>query len=548
MHGWDPFNATVLGVPGFDALVPDPGRAAAETVAGSLTAVAGALDDLGGEGDDELGPDDAVDRDVLRWLATSAAGNARAGLWDTSISASRYASPQAMVFQAVPTAPILTTEDAEAYLGRLDALPHFVSGLIDRYRSAAEHGRPSPVTGIEQALDQLDRVLATPLEDDPLLAVHPGPGVDAEDLARRARDIVSESVRPAWRRLEAAYRELEAGARSAEHVGLCWVPGGEEDYRGAVHRHTTTDLPPERIHRIGLEVLERLDEEWAEIGAQALGVSDPAEVRRHLREDPGLRAKRPEDILDVVTAAVGRAEAARDDWFPALDVPPCRIEPISALDVRNAPTGNYRGPSADGTRPGALQVLTAEPEERSVFEFEAIAFHEGTPGHHMQISSAQRLTGLPTYRRFLDTEVTAYVEGWGLYSERLADEMGLYSSPLQRLGMLSGDAIRASRLVVDTGMHRYGWSRDRAVEFMVEHTATTRPTVVSEIDRYIAWPGQCLGYMIGRRTIERLRREAAAAMGPAFDVKGFHGAVLGQGALPLTVLESVVHDWAGSAQ
>jgi uncharacterized protein (DUF885 family) len=188
-------------------------------------------------------------------------------------------------------------------------------------------------------------------------------------------------------------------------------------------------------------------------------------------------------------------------------------------------------------------VLTTDPQERFAYEYEALAFHESTPGHHLQIASAQRLTDLPEYRRFLDAEVCAYVEGWGLYSERLADEMGLYTSDLARLGMLSFDALRACRLVVDTGMHERGWSRQQAAQFMWDNTASTPANIRNEVDRYIAWPGQALAYMIGRREIQRLRAATQSRLGSRFDLRAFHGVVLGNGAVPLDVLDRIVSDW-----
>jgi uncharacterized protein (DUF885 family) len=234
----------------------------------------------------------------------------------------------------------------------------------------------------------------------------------------------------------------------------------------------------------------------------------------------------------------------RGSWFPDLDVPACTVEEIDPVEAGNAALAHYRPPSADGSRPGAHCVLTTDPQTRFSYEYEALAFHESVPGHHLQIASAQRLEHLPTYRRHLDAEVCAYVEGWGLYSERLADEMGLYSSQVARLGMLSFDALRACRLVVDTGMHHLGWSRQRAVDFMWDNTATTRHNVVNEVNRYLAWPGQALAYMVGRREIVRLREDAQRGLGADFDIRAFHGAVLSAGAVPLGVLERVVTTWA----
>jgi uncharacterized protein (DUF885 family) len=221
----------------------------------------------------------------------------------------------------------------------------------------------------------------------------------------------------------------------------------------------------------------------------------------------------------------------------------CIIEEIHPVEAKSAALAFYRPPAEDGSRPGAHCVLTLNPSERFTYEYEALAFHESTPGHHLQIATAQTLTDLPLYRRFLDAQVCGFVEGWGLYSERLADEMGLYSSDLARLGMLSFDALRACRLVVDTGMHHFGWSRQQAIDYMWDNTATTASNVANEIDRYIGWPGQALAYMIGRREIERLRKVASEQLGDAFDIRDFHGTVLGNGAVPLDVLELLVTKW-----
>jgi uncharacterized protein (DUF885 family) len=314
-------------------------------------------------------------------------------------------------------------------------------------------------------------------------------------------------------------------------------------YRAAVRRHTTTDLTPEEIHQIGLDVLADLRAEWAELGGRVLGTDDVPEILAKLREDTSLRFESSGQIVETVTKALRRAEDARDAWFPPFRIADCVIEEIDPIEAGNAALAHYRPPAADGSRPGAHCVLTTKPGERYVYEYEALAFHESTPGHHLQIASAQTLTDLPAYRRFLDAEVCGYVEGWGLYCERLADEMGLYTSDLARLGMLSFDALRACRLVVDTGMHHFGWSRQRARQFMWDNTATTFANVRNEIDRYISWPGQALAYAVGRREIRRLRGVAEQRLGSRFDVRAFHGTVLGHGAVPLDVLDGIVHRW-----
>jgi uncharacterized protein (DUF885 family) len=544
-HSTDPFSATLLGVSGFDSLVPDPSRAGARANAARFAEIEEQLGRIDVETLDEA---DRINAAVLGSLAWGARSDLEHGLWETSASAAGYASPQAMAFQAVPTAPLRDGEAVDGYLTRLGALGNYFDAIMDRYREATKDGRVSTRVGVQQAIDQLAGHLALSPADDTLLSLPLPADVDHGAVRDRAATIVQEQVRPAMRRLAAGLQdELLPGARGDDEVGVRFAPGGEEGYRAAVRRHTTTDLAAEEIHQIGLDCIRDLQAEWAELGGRALGTSEVPEILHRLREDPSLRFTDTSQIVDVVGDALRRAEAARDDWFPAYEIADCVIEQINPIEAGNAALAYYRPPAGDGSRPGAHCVLTANPQERFTYEYEALAFHESTPGHHLQIASAQRLPGLPAYRRFLDAEVCGYVEGWGLYSERLADEMGLYTSDVQRLGMLSFDALRACRLVVDTGLHLLGWTRQQAMDYMWENTATTKTNVANEIDRYISWPGQALAYMIGRREIVRLRRTAERRLGPKFDIRGFHGAVLGNGAVPLGVLEQNVLRWVDTA-
>ncbi|MEO3869464.1 DUF885 domain-containing protein [Nonomuraea sp. B12E4] len=540
-HAADPFSATLLGVSGFDGLVPDPGREGSAAVAAELSGIERRLAAIDPAG---LNPADQVNHAVLGRLAWATRSDLEHGLWETGASADGYSAPQAMMFMSVPAASVTDAAAADRYLKRLSGLPAFLDAVLDRYRTAKDEGRIPTRVGVGQAIDQLTGHLALSLADDTLLSPHLPDDVDRDQVRARAAEIVEGSVRPAMRRLLAGLRdELLPVARPDDRVGIRFVPGGEEGYRDAVRRHTTTDLSPEEIHQIGLDCLAELRSEWAELGGRVLGTSDVAEIHARLRDDRSLRFTDSAQIVDTVTGALRRAEEARDDWFPAYDIADCVIEEINPIEAGNAALAHYRPPAGDGSRPGAHCVLTTDPQERFVYEYEALAFHESTPGHHLQIASAQTLTDLPDYRRFLDAEVCGYVEGWGLYSERLADEMGLYTSELSRLGMLSFDALRACRLVVDTGMHHLGWSREQAMRFMWDNTATTRANVRNEIDRYISWPGQALAYMIGRREIRRLRDLARQRLGARFDVRAFHGTVLGNGAVPLGVLDQIVSGW-----
>jgi uncharacterized protein (DUF885 family) len=540
-HGSDPFNATMLGVSGFDDRVPDPGREAAADTARRLAALERQAAAVGAAAMDD---DDRVDRDVLIALSQGVRSDLEHGTWEANASADGYGSPQGMALMAVPSVSLPDASAVEGYLRRLDALEGFFDAVGARYREAARDGRRPTAVGVRQAVDQLRGHLARPADADVFQRPALPRDVDGPGMRARIAEVTGTRVRPAMARLAALLEdELLPMARTDGDVGLGSVPGGAAAYAAAVRRQTTTELTPEAIHETGLAVLADLEDEWRELGGRVLGTTDVPSVLERLRTDPALRFGSSTELVDVVRGALERAEAARDEWFPAYDIPDCVIEEIDPVEAGNAALAHYRPPSADGSRPGAHCVLTVDPQERFAYEYEALAFHESTPGHHLQIASAQTLTHLPEYRRFLDAEVCAYVEGWGLYSERLADEMGLYTSDLQRLGMVSFDALRACRLVVDTGMHAFGWSRERAIDFMWSHTATTRANVVNEVNRYIAWPAQALAYMVGRREIVRLRTGAQAALGDRFDPRGFHGAVLSAGAVPLGVLGDIVHRW-----
>jgi len=540
-HTTDPFSATLLGVSGFDGLVPDPSRA------GSAVSVAKLADlerRLQGIDPTALNSADRINHAVLGRLAWGTRSDLEHGLWETGASANGYSSPQAMMFMSVPTAPLNDAAAVDQYFQRLNGLPSFLDAVLDRYRQAKADGRIPTRVGVGQAIDQLTNHLSLNLADDTLLSLKLPDDVDHDRVKARVSEIVTSSIRPAMRRLLAGLQdELLPVARPDDQVGIRFVPGGEAGYRAAVRRHTTTDLTPEEIHQIGLDVISALQVEWADLGGRALGTSDVPEILSRLREDRSLRFTESSQIVDTVTDALHRAEQVRNNWFPSYQIADCTIEEINPIEAGNAALAHYRPPASDGSRPGAHCVLTTSPQDRFVYEYEALAFHESTPGHHLQISVAQNLTQLPDYRRFLDAEVCGYVEGWGLYSERLADEMGLYTSDISRLGMLSFDALRACRLVVDTGMHHLGWSRQQAMAFMWENTATTHANVRNEIDRYISWPGQALAYMIGRREIHRLRTVAQDRLGSRFDIRAFHGVVLGNGAVPLGVLEQIVLNW-----
>ncbi len=547
-HGRDPLTATELGLHAFDGQLPDLTRAGElETVEGYRALqrrIEALLGDDAGTGR-HLAFEERINLEVMDALAFGTSTELEDELWARNISAGGYVAPQARIFQTVPTAPLVDATGIEAYLERLAHLPELFATIRERYRQADRQGQFSTSAGVRQAIAQLDGHLELGDAHDVFINVELPAASEGE--RDRIRLLVHEGIWPAI----AALRDELAGdplshARGDHEVGLGAIEGGDELYARALGRHTTTAMTPEEIHQLGLETLARLDDEWAEIGSRVFGIRDRRDLFDRLRGDLRLRFDNGQQILDVVTHALWVAEREQPKWFLDRPIARCVIEEISAAEADNAALAYYRGPSDDGSRPGAHCVLTTVPTQRFRYEYEALAFHESVPGHHLQIGTAQTLKELPAFRRYLDAEVSAFVEGWGLYAERLADEMGLYSDDLARLGMLSFDALRASRCVVDTGMHYYGWSRQRAIEFMFENSATNMANVCNEIDRYIGWPAQATAYLVGRRELRRLRHEAERKLGSAFDIRQFHSVLLGQGAVPLGVLASVVESWIAS--
>ena len=536
-HSYDPYNATLLGIAEFDGLSFDPSREASERAAQELAAIGRQVREI-----DTAGVTDAqrVDHGVLAALVDGARSDAEHSLWAANASAKSYVSRQGLIFQAVPAMTVASPEAIDRYLSRMSKIGATLDALGQRYVTEAANGRTPTALGVDHAIRQLDGYLALPVSADALLR----PVHDAEHTLREAATAhVTGTIRPAMQRLaELLRRDLAPLARPDERVGIGEIPGGEAGYLAAVARHTTTTLSPEDIHAIGLAELDELAGLWSQIGQEALGESDFATIAARMRDDPALRFHTREEIIAVTQDALDRAEAARDSYFGHYEIPACVIEEINPIDADNSAMAYYRPPAVDGSRPGAFCLLTTDPGERYRYEYQALAFHESVPGHHLQLATAQTLE-IPRYRRHIDAELCAFNEGWGLYAERLADEIGLYNSGIARLGMLSFAALRACRLVVDTGMHHLGWSRQQAIDFMYSRTATTRANVRNEVDRYIAWPGQALAYVTGRREIVRLRERAQDTLGPRFDLSRFHDAALRNGAIPLTLLDAEIERW-----
>jgi uncharacterized protein (DUF885 family) len=446
--------------------------------------------------------------------------------------------------------PFETPADGRAAIERWRAMGPWIDRHVTGLRAALADGRVAPQALIDKVIEELDDLLARPIESWPLAApagIEHG-GWPVNDRAEFAGDLVAavrDSIRPAFaRQREFLADELRPHARSNDEPGLCHVRDGDAAYARLIQAHTSLDLPAEEIHAIGLAEVERIDAEFEELGRRILDTPDRAATLHRLRADPALHFATSAEVQATAEAALARANDAIPHWFGRLPMAPCEVVVMGEHESKHSTIAYYRQPAADGSRPGQYYLNTSLPQTRPRYEAETLAFHEAVPGHHLQIAIAQELDGLPAFRRFGGP--TAYIEGWGLYIERLAAEMGLYSGDIDRFGILSFDAWRACRLVVDTGMHALGWSRDRAIAFMVEHTALAENNIVNEVDRYIAIPAQALAYKLGQLEFLRLRALATESLADRFDIREFHDAVLGEGAVGLRTLAGMVDAWVAA--
>ena len=477
-------------------------------------------------------------RDVLLFEAGTRAELADAGLAEHAadpIFGPQVSLPVLFGMLGVPDAEV-----AELLLAKAEGIGRYYTELAERQRDGVASGRVSPAFAVAGTVEQIDAALAVPPAEDPLLTAVRLPA-DVDPAAWRARfaAALERWVRPAM----AAYRdvlreEVMPVARPDDRVGLCWLPDGEEAYARTLRFFTTTAKTPQEIHDVGLAQVAALAEEYRALGPAVAGTDDLEAIFEAMRSDPALHFRRSEELVEAAEVAMARAWQAMPEWFEVLPQAPCTVE-----GVTSGAKAYYFPPATDGSRGGTFFINVEDATSWGTFEVESLAFHEGIPGHHLQLAIASELPDtVPAIRRF--SENAAYAEGWGLYTERLADEMGLYSSDVQRLGMLSADSLRACRLVVDTGMHALGWSRQQAVDYMVANSPMTEGICRPEVDRYVVSPGQATSYMIGRLEIQRIRREAEAR--PGFDLKRFHSAVLDGGALPLGVLERRVRARLGN--
>jgi uncharacterized protein (DUF885 family) len=445
--------------------------------------------------------------------------------------------PQLCQFQAADT-----PERLETFLARLHAYPKFMADNRELLREALHSGLTAPRIVAERTIAQLERMLATPIDE----AVIPSLAKVASDADReKIRDVVRDEVYPA----DAAFLEALRGEyrhASREENGIWSAPNGDELYRTQILRWTTLPLDANEVHQVGLDELESIEAERRDIARAAGHGDDTHAYRAALAADRDNQATTRETLIARAVEDIGRAHDAAPEMFGRIPRAECRVIPVEEYKERDAPFAYYYPPSADSTRPGTYYVNTFDLPSRTYSRLAATTYHEAIPGHHFQIALEGENTALNMFRRFAARYAGgAYVEGWGLYAERLADEKGLYSNEAERFGMLDAQAWRAARLVVDTGIHALRWTRQQSIDTLLAAGLTETDAVI-ETDRYIAWPGQALTYKTGQREIARLRREIAARDGAAFDLREFHDQTLGHGSLPLATLARELPNWVAT--
>ncbi len=538
----NPTTATSLGDTRYDNLLADNSPAGQDAQQAQLEDLLSRVEQVPV---DALGETDRVTRTALLFEIRSDLARLACGF--SSWNVDPLGGPQAGLFN-IPSLQQLSDEaSGRAMVERWEAMGPYVDQHIANLREGLAQDKVAINKAVEKVLEQLDDHEARPLSEWSLL--NPLETIPDDwdqqyraEFAQQLTAAVGNGVRPALMRYRDFLREeVLPRARDNDAPGIMHVPGGDACYRNLITVHTSLSLEPREIHGIGLTEVARINDEMRELGGRVLGTTDLETIHRRLREDPDLHFATRDEVQAKADEALSRAREAMPKWFGVLPEAPCIVVRMEAHEEKHSTIAYYRRPAADGSRPGRYFINTYAPETRPRYEAEALAFHEAIPGHHLQIAIMQELDDIPAFRRH--GGVTAYVEGWGLYTERLSREMGLYSSDTDLFGMLSYDSWRACRLVVDTGMHALGWTRQQAIDYMLANSVLAENNIINEVDRYIAWPGQALAYKLGQREIFRLRGLAEERLGDRFRIQDFHDAVLGQGAVDLETLAEIVERW-----
>lgn len=440
---------------------------------------------------------------------------------------------------------LATAADYRDWISRLSAFGSYTDQTIALMQKGIEEGMVMPRVVMERIPDQIARHVVEDVEKSPFYAPFEGrPEAIAESewagIREQGLAAIEEVVIPAYERFQTFFNDTYLPA-CRDSVGAWDLPDGREYYEYLARSYTTTDMTPKEIHEIGLREVTRIREEMRAIIEEVGFEGSFGEFLQHLRTDPRFYYEDPDELLQAYRAKSKIIDPHLVDLFGRIPRIPYGVRPIPGAVAPDTTTAYYMPPAADGSRPGWYYVNLYRPEVRPKYEMDVLSVHEAVPGHHFQIALAMELEGLPKFRRFGGE--TAFVEGWALYSESLCQQVGLCDDSYSRFGQLTYDMWRAVRLVVDTGIHYMEWPRDKAIEYFKANAAKTEQDIVNEIDRYIAWPGQALAYKIGQLRIMELKAEAKRELGEHFDIKAFHDTVLGNGAVPLEVLERIVHDW-----
>ncbi len=446
--------------------------------------------------------------------------------------------------QLVPLLSFQTIKDYEDYIARLNAMPVlFNQNVLQMHKGMADHLMPPRIL-LQQVVTQADSIATKAPEQTPFaqpFTKFPA-GISVADQSR-LRDAglvaIRNQVLPAYAKFTAFVGE-EYAPKGRTEPGVWALPNGDAYYAFRVKQSTTTDLTSEQIHELGLEQVKEIEGRMLEV-AHRLGYKDVQALNAAVDKDPKLHAHSRQEILDLYQKYIDQMYTKLPSLFGRLPKEKLIVRPVEEFREKQAASAEYKSGTPDGSRPGRVEVNTGDFEKRTLIDIETTAYHEGVPGHHLQISLAQELPALPPYRQH--EYYTAYTEGWALYAERLGEEVGFFQDPYSHYGHLQDDMLRAIRLVVDTGFHYKHWTRQQVVDFFHEHSAIDEPSVQSETDRYMAWPAQALGYKIGQLQILKLRQYAKDQLGDKFDIRAFHDQVLGAGALPMDVLEQHIHAW-----
>jgi uncharacterized protein (DUF885 family) len=485
---------------------------------------------------------DALSQALLEWdLALAVEGHK---FPSETLILDQLDGPQLSLPQLTQVIPFNAVEDYERYLARLAAIPRYFDQVTDLLRRGIEIGWTQPNGPLRGIPDQIQGQLGDETKS-PFYApfAHMPAAIPAaarNRLAAAGRKTVKESVLPTLVKFGHFVRDtyLPAGERP---IAISSVPDGPAFYRYAIRRETTIATTPEEVHATGMAEVARIRKEMESVRAQSGFSGSFDRFLEFLRTDPRFYFTKPEDLVTAYRDVAKRADEGLPALFTVLPRNTYGVKAFPHFEAPSQTTARYYPGASDDSRPGYYMVNTYKLETRPKYEMEALTLHEAVPGHHLQIARAKELRALPAFRR--NASYTAFVEGWALYAESLGTEMGFYKDPYSRFGQLTYEMWRACRLVVDTGMHHLGWSRQQAIDFMKQNTAKSEHDIAVEIDRYIVWPGQALAYKTGELKIKALRAKAERELGPRFNVRKFHNAVLDNGSLPLGLLEREIDAW-----